>query len=105
MSVVKIRYSTKFSKHLEIILNELSQKSNQAANNLRKNIAEKIMELKSYPKSGSKIISPIKRLNKFRKIVLLYDFLIFYYFDENNSILYILEILNGKQDYWHLLSD
>jgi len=68
-------------------------------------MAEKIIELKSYSRLGSKIISPIKRLNKFRKIVLLYDYLIFYYFDENNSTLYILEILNGKQDYWHLLSD
>jgi plasmid stabilization system protein ParE len=105
MSGVKIRYSIKFTEHLEVILNTLSQKNVQAANNLRKDITEKFMELKSYPKLGSKIISPIKRLNKFRKIVLRYDYLIFYYFDENNSTLYILEILNGKQDYWHLLSD
>ncbi|MCI0514373.1 type II toxin-antitoxin system RelE/ParE family toxin [candidate division KSB1 bacterium] len=105
MSAVKIRYSLKFTKHLEIILNELSPKSTQAANSLRKDLTEKLMALKSYPKLGSKIISPIKRLNKFRKIVLRYDYLLFYYFDEPDSTLYILEILHAKQDYWHLLSD
>ena len=104
MKKFKIRYSEEFANHLEIVLNNLTEKSPKAANKLRDDIKKKLLNLKSYPRLGNKISSPVERLNKYRKIILIYDYLIFYYLDEVNESVYVLDIFHGKQDYRHLLS-
>jgi len=64
----------------------------------------KLKVLAKNPFLWSKIISPFKHLEKYRRMILIYDYLIFYLVDEKTKTVYIVDILNAKQDYWHLLS-
>ena len=82
MKKYRICYSEEFSNHLKNYLTDLEKKSLHAANKLRSNIRQSINNLKSFPKLWHEVQSPINRLTKYRKIVLIYDYLIFYYPDE-----------------------
>jgi len=103
MKNFNIRYSEEFVEHLETYINRLEEKSPQAANKLRKHIKKYLINLKRFPKIGSKVQSSIKSLTKYRKIVVIYDYLIFYYLDEREKIVYIVDIVHGKQNYEHHL--
>jgi plasmid stabilization system protein ParE len=103
MKKFQIRYSTEFANHLEAFLTDLTKKSPQTVNKLRDDIKQTLLNLKSYLRLGNKISSPIERLNKYRKIVLIYDYLLFYRLDEKKETVYVLDIIHGRQDYWHLL--
>lgn len=103
MKNFQIRYSDKFAEHLESCLTDLSTKSQKAANKLRDDIKKKLLTLKSYPHFGPQISSPVERLNKYRKIVLIYDYLLFYFLDEKTKTIFVIDLIHGKQNYWHLL--
>lgn len=103
MKRFKIRYSEEFVEHLETYIEKLEAKSPQAANKLREHIKKYLINLKRFPKIGNKVQSSIKRLTKYRKIVIIFDYLIFYYLDEREKTVYIVDIIHGKQNYEHLL--
>ena len=104
MKYFKIKYSEEFVEHLENYINKLEKKSPRAANKLRDNIRNHILNLKKFPGQWVKVHSTIERLTKYRKIVLIYDYLIFYEFDEIDEIVFIVDIVHGKQDYQHFLN-
>ncbi len=104
MKYFKIKYSEEFVEHLENYINKLEKKSPRAANKLRDNIRNHILNLKKFPRQWVKVHSTIERLTKYRKIVLIYDYLIFYEFDEIDEIVFIVDIVHGKQDYQHFLN-
>ena len=104
MKKYQIRYSEEFANNLEKILQDLELKSIAASNKLRDDVRSKIKVLARNPHIWGKIISPFKRLEKYRRIILMYDYLIFYITNDDDKIVYIVDILNAKQNYWHLLS-
>ncbi|MBC8186350.1 type II toxin-antitoxin system RelE/ParE family toxin [candidate division KSB1 bacterium] len=104
MRKYRIRYSVEFVNNLEKILQDLELKSISASNNFRDEIKAKLDTLTKNPFLWGKIISPFKRLEKYRRIILIYDYLIFYIIDDNAKTVYIVDIFNAKQDYWHLLT-
>ena len=104
MKIYKIRYSEEFVGHLESYLKDLEEKSPRAADKLRRNIRKHIIHLKKFPRQWGKVQSPVERLTKYRKIVLIFDYLLFYEFDEKNEIVNIVDIVYGRKNYYHLLS-
>lgn len=94
----RIRYSQEFANHLELILDDLEAKSPEAANKLRQNIKEKLDELKLFPKQWSLVESPVESLRKYRRVILIYDYLIFYVVEEADRVLQIIDIIHGREN-------
>ena len=73
MKKYQIRYSEEFANNLENILHYLELKSISASNKLRDEIKTKLKKLVRNPFIWSKIISPVERLEKYRRIILIYS--------------------------------
>lgn len=103
MKKCRISYSEEFFDHLAEIVSYLDERSPAAADNLRRNIKTVLDNLKLSPRQWIEVQSPIDTLTKYRRALLKYDHLLFYYLDESSNMVYVVDIIHGKRDFWHLL--
>jgi addiction module RelE/StbE family toxin len=79
------------------ITNYLSEQSPSAANNFIEKIWRALDQLALFPESAPLSKNPRLAAEKYRTLVLVYDYLLFYKIQKQTVVVY--RVLNGKRNY------
>ena len=88
-------------RELAVYLAEVS-KDRDLAIRFVKRLQEKTKVLEDFPQSGAVPRDRVLKSNGYRYLV-HDDYLIFYHYDEEKNVVYILSVFNSKRDYMRLM--
>ena len=88
-------------RELAVYLAEVS-KDRDLAIRFVKRLQEKTKVLEDFPQSGAVPRDRVLKSNGYRYLV-HDDYLIFYHYDEEKNVVYILSIFNSKRDYMRVM--
>ena len=88
-------------RELAVYLAEVS-KDRDLAIRFVKRLQEKTKVLEDFPQSGAVPRDRVLKSNGYRYLV-HDDYLIFYHYDEEKNVVYILSVFNSKRDYMRVM--